>query len=320
MDISIKNFSAIGGMLRILILFIILFSSLVSAQKPVKTDLIPYFEQVLEPPTLCKDAFDKGICKTDNINVQCDAKLLFSELVEKLDGISKEINSAPAFTSANDQSKVADEIKKQGGADKIKKMTKEEKMKMAMEMMKNMSTPHTQLESEDVKDTFAKETELNQFMSAQIQEQMSNSKVKSDHDKVLADKYAEIDNWENTEIAKLPRISSGEMAEPDPKEVKKVKIEAADKRIKVADEELKYISGKWAENKEKYKLHAIPFCQSLAKSKYGDDVNNKSWVNLFGTGQNLVINLIAGLIKESESAYNYGAKYYALKVSLEKTQ
>jgi hypothetical protein len=318
MEITHKNIFVLRGASGILILFIILFSSVVSAQKPVKTDLIPYFEQVLIPPTLCKDAFDKGKCITTNSEVNCDAQVLFSELREKLDGILKEINSAPAFTSANDQSKVADEIKKNGGADKIKKMTKEEKMKMAMEMMKNMSTPQTQLESEDVKDTFAKETELNQFMSAQIQEQMSTYKAKADHDKVLADKYAVIDNWEKTEIAKLPRISSGEMAEPDPKEVKRVKLEAADKRIKIADEELKYISGKWAENKDKFKLHAIPFCQSLAKCKYGDDVNNKSWVNLFGTGQSLVVNLISGLIKESEAAYNYGAKYYASKVSLEK--
>ena len=251
MEISNKNFFVLRGMTWIIILLIILFSSLVSAQKPVKTDLIPYFEQVLLPPTLCKDAFDKGICITTNSDVKCDAQTLFSELVEKLDGISKEINSAPAFTSANDQSKVADEIKKQGGADKIKKMSKEEKMKMAMEMMKNMNTPQTQLESEEVKDTFAKETELNQFMSAQIQEQMSNYKAKADHDKVLADKYAVIDNWGKTEIAKLPRISSGELAEPDPKEVKRVKLAAADRRIKIADEELKYISGKWAENKEK---------------------------------------------------------------------
>jgi hypothetical protein len=320
MKITHKNFFVLRGIAGLSILLIILFSGLISAQKPVKIDLIPYFEKVLVPPQLCKDAFNKGICSTDDGDVQCDANSLFDELKTTLERIAKEINSVPAFTSQNDQTKIADEIKKQGGADKIKKMSKEEKMKMAMEMMKNVNVPQTQLESEEVKDTFAKETELNQFMSKQIQEQMNNYKAKADHDKVLADKYAVIDNWEKTEIAKLPRISSGEMAEPDPKEIKKVKVEAADKRIKIADEELKYISGKWAENKEKYKLHAIPFCQSLAKSKYGDEVNNKSWVNLFGTGQSLVVNLISGLIKESESAYNYGARYYALKVSLEKTR
>jgi hypothetical protein len=45
----------IGGLS---ILLIILFFGPVSAQKPVKTDLLPYFDQVLVPPKLCKDAFD----------------------------------------------------------------------------------------------------------------------------------------------------------------------------------------------------------------------------------------------------------------------
>ena len=149
-----KELWAFRGMVGLLILLIILFSDSGYAQKPVKTDLVPFFERVLVPPKLCKDAFNKGICKTDNGTVQCDAKKLFDELRTKLDGISKEINSAPAFASAIDQSKIADEIKKKGGVDKIKKLSKDEKMKMAMDMMKNISVPQTQLESDEVKDTF----------------------------------------------------------------------------------------------------------------------------------------------------------------------
>jgi len=319
MEKNYKDLFVSRGMTGLLILLIILFSIPVSAQKPVKTDLIPYFEKVLVPPILCKDAFNKGICNTVDGGVQCDANKLFDELKTTLERITKEINSVPAFTSQNDQSKIADEIKKQGGTDKIKKMSKEEKMKMAMEMMKNIDVPQTQLESEEVKDAFAKESELNQFMSTQVQEQMNNYKTKAGHEKEVEDKHNGINEWENAEISKLPKISSGEMAEPDPKEVKRVKLEAADKHIKIADEELRYISRKWAETKEKYKQHSIPFCQALAKCKYGDEAQNKSWVNLFGTGQTLVVNLISGLIKESEEAYNYGARYYAIKVSLDKT-
>jgi hypothetical protein len=317
MEKSYKYLFVSSGMIGLLILLIILFSIPVSAQKPVKTDLIPYFEQVSVPPKSCKDAFDKGICKTDNGVFQCNAKKLFDELMTKLDNITKEIYSAPAFISVNDQSKIANEIKKKGGADKIKKMSKEDKMKMAMEMMKNIDIPNTYLETEEVKDAFAKESELNQFMSAQVQEQMNNYKAKADHDKEVEDKHNGINEWENTEIAKLPRISSGEMAEPDPKEVKRVKLDAADKHIKIADEELTYISGKWAESKDKYKLNTIPFCQSLAKCNYGETVQNKSWANLFGTGQSFVVTLISELIKESEGAYNYGAKYYAERQRIE---
>jgi hypothetical protein len=320
MEKTCKNLFVSRGVTGILILLIILFSVTVYPQKPVKTDLIPYFENVLVPPQLCKDAFNKGICLTDNGAVQCDSKKLFDELKTKLDGITKEINSVPAYTSMDDKSKIADEINKKGGADKIKNMSKEEKMKMAMDMMKNMNVPQTQLESEEVKDTFAKESELNQFTSAQVQELMNNYKIKADHDKQVEDKHTWIDDWERSEIAKLPQISTGEMSEPDPKEVKRVKLEAADKHIKVADEELKYISGKWAELKDNYKQHAIPFCQSLAKSKYGDAAQNKSWVNLFGTGQTLVVNMISDLLIQSANAYNYGARYFAERVRIEKEE
>jgi hypothetical protein len=187
-------------------------------------------------------------------------------LIAKLDRISKEINSAPAFTSANDQSKISDEIKKQGGADKIKKMSKEEKIKMAMDMMKNMSTPQIQLESDEVKDTFAKENELNQFASGQLQEQMSNYKAKTDHDKEVTDKHTGITDWEKTEIAKLPRISSVEMGEPDLKEVKKVNLEAADKHIKIADDELKYISWKWLKLRRNMNYVLSPSANHLLKA------------------------------------------------------
>jgi hypothetical protein len=307
-----------GGMTGILILLILLFSVTVYAQKPVKIDLVPFFEKVLVPPQLCKDAFNKGICKIDDVTVQCDSKELFDELKTTLEGITKEINSVPAYTNMDDKSKIADEIKKKGGADKIKNMSKEEKMKMAMEMMKNINVPQTQLESEEVKDTFAKESELNQFMSGQVQELMNNYKIKADHDKQVEDKHTGIDDWEKSEIAKLPQISSGEMSAPDPKEVKRVKLEAAGKHIKIADDELKYIAGKWTELKDKYKQQAIPFCQSLAKSKYGDAAQNKSWVNLFGTGQTLVVNMISDLLTQSANAYNYGARYFAGKVIIEK--
>jgi hypothetical protein len=134
----------------------------------------------------------------------------------------------------------------------------------------------------------------------------------------VEDKHTGIDDWERSEIVKLPQISSGEMSAPDPKEVKRVKLEAADKHIKIADEELKYISGRWAELKDNYKQHAFPFCQSLTKSKYGDSAQNKSWVNLFGTGQTLVVNMILDLLMQSANAYNYGAKFYAERVRIEK--
>ena len=115
MEKTRKDLFVSRGMTGLLILIIILFSGSVYAQKPVKTDLVPFFERVLVPPQLCKDAFNKGICKTDNGTVQCDAKKLFDELKTKLDCIAKEINSVPAYICMDDKSKIADEIKKKGG-------------------------------------------------------------------------------------------------------------------------------------------------------------------------------------------------------------
>lgn len=66
-------------------------------------------------------------------------------------------------------------------------------MKMAMDMMKNINRPQTQFESEEVKDAFAKQQELTQYMSTNVQEQMNNYKTKADHDKEVADKHTGID-------------------------------------------------------------------------------------------------------------------------------
>jgi hypothetical protein len=300
------------------VLMIILFTGLVHAQKPVKVDLIPLFEQVSAPPLLCKDAFDKGFCNTENGSVQCNVNKLFVPLKTKLDSITKEINSIIVTGPSGDQLKIADEIKKKGGAEKIKKMSKEEKMKLAMDMMKDMGMTKTYTETDEVKDAFAKESELNQFISTQIQDQMSNYKTKEKQDKEAADKHIAIDEWMKTEISKLPRISSGEMAEPDPKEIKRVKLEAAEKHIKLADEELKNLTVKWVEIKALYKQKSAPYCESLAKCNYGENVQNQGWVNVFAQGQGLVITMISEIIKRSEDAYNFGAKYYAEKVVIEK--
>src|ERR1035437_7685718 len=118
MERTRKDLFVSRGMTGLLILIIILFSGSVYAQKHVKTDLVPFFEKVLVPPQLCKDAF-------------------------------------------------------------------------------------------------AKQQELTQYMSTNVQEQMNNYKTKADHDKEVTDKHTGIDEWEKAEIAKLPRITSGEMSEPD---------------------------------------------------------------------------------------------------------
>jgi hypothetical protein len=299
-------------------LTILLLVSQAAAQKPIKTDLMPFFDKVTAPPQSCSDAFQKGICSTGSGNVQCDSKKLFEDINTQLDGFMKQINSGEKFTPTDDQAKVMEEIKKKGGADKIKKMSKEEKMKMAMDMMKNMGTPQTHIETEETKDCFAKQNELNQFMSKKVQDDMANYKAMSDSELAVKETHNQVDEWKNAEIKKLPQYSSGEMSAPDPKEVKRVNLEAAEKHIKLADIELKKIAKQWAELKMQFAQPAKLYCESLVKCKYGDAVQNKSWLNLFGLGQGQVITLISELAKRSAEAYNYGAKYYADKVAIEK--
>ncbi|MCX6150520.1 MAG: hypothetical protein NTX22_08370 [Ignavibacteriales bacterium] len=306
--------------IHITLFFLVLMFLPVFAQRPIKTDLLPFFEKVIPPPATAKDAFEKICVKSEEAeDPLCNSEPLFKPLKDQLENFLKEINATVLQDNMpnQDQIDMAKKFKDEKMDEKLKNMSKEEKIKWAMEMGKNMG-PQATIESPAVIKAFQDASELTQAYSTELQKVMSNYPAEAEYAQKLEAKHKEIDDWERAEIEKLPNLSTGEMSYKDPQLVHNIKLKAAEKHIAVVDEELQVFGGKWADMKEKAKLRCAPFNESLAKCHYGNDAKNKMMVQSFASGQQLIINTIIGLIAESSKAYETSAPYYARKVKIEK--
>jgi hypothetical protein len=301
------------------ILFVLISFTTLKAQKPIKTDLLPFFENVAAPPATSKEAYEK-ICldKDEQGNPICKSEMLNKSLSEKLEMYTKEIaaSSLQDNMPTQDQMDMAKQMQDPKMQEKIKNMSQEEKMKWAMELAKG-NMPKATTETPYVVKAFKDAGDLNQAYSNDIQKAGTNYQADIENQKILDKKHNEIEEWEKTEISKLPDISTGEMSYKDPKLVKSIRIKAANKHIEVMDEELKKVDNDWASLRTKLKTRCTPFNESLAKCKYGDDAKTKGFVKSFANAQQLIINYIVELITRSQKAYEDSSKFYAVKVNIE---
>jgi hypothetical protein len=303
-----------------ILLVLFLFTTSCLAQKPIKTDLIPFFEKVTPPPVTAKDAYDKTFIKFDEYeNPVCNPEILFKSLSDQLEVFGKEINKTTIQDNipTQDQMDMAKQMQDPKFKEKLKNMSKEEKMKWAMEMAKG-NMPKATTETPEVIKAFKDAGDLTQAVSSDFQKSSVNYQIEIDHQKTLEQKHSEINDWEKAEIDKLPNFSTGEMSYKDPQSLKSVKLKAAEKHIIVVNEELKSFAGKWAELKNKYKLRCSPYNESLAKCNYGEDAKTKGWIQVFANAQQLIINYVIDLIAQSKKAYETAAPYFANKVRIEK--
>jgi hypothetical protein len=308
-----KNFSTS------IILLLFLFTLTCFAQKPIKTDLLPFFENVVAPPATSKEAYEK-ICleKDKQGNPICKSEVLNKALSEKLEMFSKEIaaSSLQDNVPSQDQMDMAKQMQDPKMQEKIRNMSQEEKMKWAMEMAKG-NMPKATTESPEVVKAFKDAGDLTQATSNDIQKMGNNYQAEVEHQKILDQKHSEIEVWEKTEISKLPDLSTGEMSYKDSKLVKVIRLKAADKHIAIMDEEFKTVDKDWLNLKTKFKTRCTPFNESLAKCNYGEDAKTKSFIKNFANAQQLIINYIIELITRSQKAFEDASKFYAVKVKIE---
>src|SRR5512146_2531281 len=121
--------------------------SFLSAQVPVKKDLMQMFEKIPTPPATAKDAFTKINAGGGLASPKCSAEKLFSAIEKETKDFEAEYvaqakagpgSNAPGMSQENANKMNDPEMRK-----KMKKVTKEERMQMAAEMMKSMPTPGT---------------------------------------------------------------------------------------------------------------------------------------------------------------------------------
>jgi hypothetical protein len=129
--------------------------------------------------------------------------------------------------------------------------------------------------------------------------------------------HNDISGWEEAEIAKLPRISSGEMSAPDPAKVKVVRLNATDRHIAQVDKRLIQIKQSWSAALSRIKTRFTPFHQKLVAADYASASKNFSTLKVLSDGQMILFKGITFLVQYSRTAYEESGRWLAFRKTIE---
>lgn len=291
------------------------------AQVPVKRDLMQILEKVPPPPANSREAYAKLTFDESSGSFKCSAARLF----ESADAALKDVEDAykaqaksgnaplPPGVSPDMAKQMQDpEMKK-----KMKGMSKEEKMKMAMEMMGSATVPVQEADPPPVQAALAEWQKVYNGLQSEFErgsaEQQEETRIREANTKA----HSDINVWEDAEIAKLPRISSGEMSAPDPAKVKVVKLKAVDRHIALADKQLIQLKQSWSASLSRTKSQFTLFHQKLVAADYASASKNFSTLKVLSDGQMMIFNSITFLVQHSRAAYEESGRWLALRKTIE---
>ena len=299
-----------------------MFVSTLPAQVPVKKDLMPLIGQVPPPPASVKDAYAKTTSSKENQVFRCNADKLFASIDTETESVEAAFKAqgpdaavaASGMTPEMVKKSQDPELKKQ-----MKKMSKEERMKMAMEMMNSgavpqptvvMDPPPIRAALDEWSKIYSGLPAEHQASGAAMQEEM---RIQAEYEKG----HADISDWEKTEIAKLPQISSGEMSAPDPAQVKVVRLKAADRHIAHANRRLEVIRSEWIAFVEKTRNRYGVFYQKFVTADYALDSKNPSTKKTLADAQMMILKDLGRIVSQSRAAYEESARWMAQRVEIE---
>lgn len=298
----------------IMIIFAILFSvnlSPLMAQAPVKKDLMKILEQQPQPPASSKEAFAKVTVNEENGNMTYSAAKIFAATDQQISAIEAEFAAQPKAAPGN----VPAGSTSASDRKKMKGMSKEEKMKMAMEMMQTMpgGAQASEMDPPDIRAALDEWQKIYNDTSQEFQRAV----VKQQEEAKLAEQYqrahAEVDSWQTAEVAKLPRISSGETSAPDQVMLKAVNHKAADKHIAVADKRLDQLRVRWQTSVDQTKARYSVFYKKLVAANYAAESKNFSTRKILSDAQMMILTSIKGQIEQSRKAWVEAASWQGRK-------
>lgn len=288
-----------------LILLLIASQSLF-AQSPVKRDLMQMLHTLPAPPA------------TVAAGSASDAKGIFTPVDQQIKTFETEYEASatsgptaiPGMSAENAQKMKDPELRK-----KMKSMSKEDKMKMAMEMMKSANTGTPALEADPPAVRAALDEWQKIVNSTQEELERSAKEQEAALKEEEADRKAhdEIAAWQSAEIAKLPQISSGEMSAPDPALVKVIQLKAADKHIALANKRLEQIRLSWNAALERMEKRYGTFHEKLVAADYAAGSKNFSTRKVLSDGQMSILESIKHLTKRSRAAWDAAAGWQKQK-------
>ncbi len=303
---------------KLLVLAVIFGTTVASltAQVPVKQDLIKMLEAVPAPPASSKDAFAKVAVADAEGNFTCSAAKLFAVTDQQLkDFENTYTEQAKAAMGANPNGVPAGMPgagMTEADAKRIQSMTKEQKIAMAMAMAGTMNQP-VQMEPPAIK--AAQEAWMAVY--AQTQEEFQRGVAMQQEEAKLQREYeqahSELDSLQAIEINKLPQLSTGEMSYADPVLLKAVKLKYADKHIAVADKRLAQIGTRWQTEVTRIKTRNVDFLKKLAACGYAEGAKNFSTKKILSDGQMTVMTAMMTQVELSRHAWEESAGWQGMK-------
>jgi hypothetical protein len=302
----------------------LLACSILLAQTPVKFDLMKVLANIPAPPATVKDAFARVLTEESDGVIKCSAARLFAGVESDLSKVDEMYKSQPkpdASTVVPGMSpEMAQKAQDPEFKKRMKKMSKEEKMKMAMEMMGSgtPAAPVLEIEPPAVESAKAERMKLNmdelkEFQQAADEQQKETQQAIED-----GKAHTAIDAWTEAEIEKLPLLSSGEMSYRDPANVKAIRLKGADKHIALADMQIPRMAKTWQDAVMHLKTRFTPFYAKLIAADYASEAKNYSTKKILADAQIAVFTRVGALAKQSRNIHEEAASWLAARKNIER--
>jgi hypothetical protein len=300
--------------------------SILVAQTPVNFDVMKLLPRIPPPPATVKAAFASVTVEEGTGSTRCSAAKLFESVEEDLNKIEQMFKSQKPSTEGALPPGVSPEMMKKAQdpefKKKMKSMSREEKMKMAMEMM-GSGTPGATVPLEEPPAVKSALDERMKLAAGETEEFQRRVKEQQEEGQAVADYskgHADIGNWTSGEIDKLPSLSSGEMSYHDPAKMKAIRLKGADKHIALADRRLIQISKSWEAELKRVKARFSLFSEKLVAANFAAEAKNFSTKKLLADQQIIVAERVAALAKISRAAFEEAASWQAIRTKIELDQ
>ena len=283
-----------------------------TAQKPVKVDLITCFDQLVIPPVTAMEAYRKTGCSSDAPE-GCNADIFYTKLKTTFDTFQKELTSPETTTDLVKQAQ-SPEFQK-----KMESINTEEKMKTAMQMAGSMQKPAPMTaEPPGVITTMEDIGKINEDLGNEDIHRKELASAELQYMQNINNQHSAIEDWQTSEIAKLPVIHGKTGDYPDPTEVHHVKLLGMEKHLKLVDRDMQTSIMKWKKDVEKEKLRYNNFSRDLQMIHFGDDAANDVSRNTIATMQTRILSSLQILIARSNTIWNNAVDWYKKKIALDR--
>lgn len=292
------------------------------AQKPIKVDLLPYFNKILPPPATAAEAYTKADCGTPDSPHDCELGKTFEAFEAEMAAFNMQISSPDAAATMADGGNLSKAVQDPAFQEKLKNMSDADKMKMAMAMQKDVmknSRPSASYEKPAVTNVLKEIGTINDLDAKSAMADM-NAAAAENQDRIAFDAQQDsVDAGEDAEVDKLPKPftvdgEAGNQHVPDPAVEKSVRMKHWEKHITLVNDRLARLGKEWIGKRTLYVSRYKKFATDLAAIHYGDDANGEATRRMLASGQSRMVSAIQNLGALSRQQWELGAQWQQRKI------